>query len=255
MFHFTKKIPVTKSQKKSVLHSKLSDESRRYQLFFALCCAASLLLVGSLPSIGDWLRDSQTFRTSGSPVITNTAAARVQTVAADSRADVDAYPTDEELPMLEFSDWIKHADPIVGFEIAVPLNWQRQLVVDDVNAEVYDGYAVTYQSPQTSDSDVFSDYIMVEMLADENAGFVTDGSWRVPILIDGRSATWERVVLDDHAFGGDSLDLVAYQLLREEPGFSMGIYVVGEAKEEERLREIFTIVIDSFAFPEFGRGV
>jgi len=255
MFHFTKKIPAAKDQKKSVQRSKSSNESRHYQLFFVLCCAASLLLVGALPSIGDWLRDSRTLRASASSVTTGTEAARAQTVAADSAANVDEYPIDEELPMLEFSDWIKHTDPIVRFKLAVPLDWQRQLVVDDVNAEKYDGYAVTYQSPQTSDSDVFSDYIMVEMLADENAGFETDGSWRVPILIDGRSASWERVVLDDHAFGSDSLDLVAYQLLREEPGYSLGIYVVGEIKEEERLREIFTIVIDSFSFPEFSRGV
>ena len=254
MFQFTENTSTTKRPKKPEQCFSLGSESRRYQFFFVLCLAASLLLLGALPTIGEWLRDSQT---SDSLVKVNADTAAKETAFAESLAGGEIYAGVEELPLLEFTDWIKHTDPIVTFELAVPLTWQRQLVVDqdELAAQNYTGYAVTYQSPLTSDDDVFSDYIMIEMLAEDKAGFVTDGSWQAPILIDGRSATWERVALDDHDVGGDSLDLVAYQLLREEPGFSLGIYVVGETKEEERLREIFTIVIDSFAFPVFGKGV
>jgi len=259
MFPSTNKVTCSKRPDQAVQGSRRSSGTRGYQIFFSLCCALGLLLLGALPTVGDWLRESRSSGSSSIAVADSDGVERsaAGTAVADDSADNKMSASAAELPNLEFADWFKHTDPIVAFKLAVPLTWQRQLVDDekDLSAEDYTGYAVTYQSPQTSDSDVFSDYIMVELLADDSAGFDTDGSWRVPILIDGRSATWERVALEDHAVAGDSLDLVAYQLLREEPGYSLGIYVVGELKEEARLREIFTIVIDSFAFPEFIHGV
>jgi len=259
MFSSTNKATCAKRSDQAAQSPRCSTETRGYQIFFSLCCALGLLFLGSLPTVGDWLRESRSSGSTSMAVADNDRVERsaAGTAGTDNSADKKTSSSAAELPNLEFADWFKHTDPIVAFKLAVPLTWQRQLVVDenDLSVQDYTGYAVTYQSPPTSDSDVFSDYIMVELLADDSAGFATDGSWRVPILVDGRSATWERVALENHAVDGDSLDLVAYQLLREEPGYSLGIYVVGELKEEARLREIFTIVIDSFAFPETIHGV
>jgi len=168
-------------------------------------------------------------------------------------ADTTQYSSVPELPVPVLNDWLGYADPVSGFTGKVPAGWARK-VLSETSASIDwldgDGHAVTFQSPMTSAEDRFSDYIMVELLpATPAEGFIADSPETHAVDIDGREALQERIVLKDFAVEGSTIDLVAYQLLSEELGYSLGVYVVGELREDEQLAEIFRIFRQHFGFP------
>ncbi len=156
------------------------------------------------------------------------------------------------LPVMAQSDWGDFIDPVSGFKARVPTGW-TVLVMGDAHADNWydsEGHAITFQSPPSSDTDIYSDYIMVEFLPSAPAAaFISDDSEQIPVSIDGRSTVRERIVLRDFPVESASIDLVAYQLLTAELGYSMGLYVVGELREDQGLAEIFSIFRENFVFP------
>ena len=157
------------------------------------------------------------------------------------------------LPVLAQSDWGEYIDPVSGFQAQAPAGWSVSVLGTGAEVDNWfdsEGHAVTFQSPASSSRDTYSDYIMVELLPFEPAaGFIVDSADRTEVSIDGRTAFRERIVLRDFPVDNTVIDLVAYQLVTEELGYSMGLYVVGELREDIRLKEIFSTFLQHFVYP------
>lgn len=150
------------------------------------------------------------------------------------------------LPELGADDLTSYVDPVAGFSGRVPVGWS-QVVLSKPHE---DGYAVSFESPASNPEDVFADYLMVEFLEGASPeGFLATPADREEVTIDGRSAYRERILLDDFDVGGDTIDLVVYQLTWLEIGYSLGLYAVGEQREQERLEQVFNAFVQSFVFP------
>lgn len=169
--------------------------------------------------------------------------------------DAGMVAFESRLPKQNASSWRDYVDAHTGFTSKFPENWVRTVLSDSASQGAWmdgGGHAITFQSPPTSEDDPFSDYIMVEMLPSAPAGgFIaeTGESERLPVEVDGRRAHRERIVLRDFSVDDAAIDLVAYQVVTEELGYSMGLYVVGELREDARLAEIMTIFMQHFVFP------
>ena len=157
------------------------------------------------------------------------------------------------LPILAFKDWGEYIDPVSGFKAHAPDGWTVSVLGEGAEVDNWfdsDGHAVTFQSPASSLDDTYSDYIMVELLPFEPAaGFISRSSERTEVTIDGRTAFRERIVMRDFPLEDTQIDLVAYQLVTAELGYSMGLYVVGELREDRRLKEIFSTFMQHFVYP------
>lgn len=175
----------------------------------------------------------------------------------ESADGMDALSLQPTLPTMTRSDWGGYVDPVSGFNARAPVGWSVSTLGEASETSFKsnswfdsEGYAVTFQSPASSSDDNYSDYIMVELLPfAPAAGFISENGERIEVTIDGRSAYRERIVMLDFPVEDSTIDLVAYQLITEELGYSMGLYVVGELREDIRLQEIFTTFMQHFVFP------
>ena len=116
------------------------------------------------------------------------------------------------LPVLTRADWGNYIDPVSGFRARVPAGWTALVLGEARPGNWYEseGHAITFQSPASSDSDTYSDYIMVEFLPSaSSAGFIADSAEKYPVTIDGRTTVRERVVMYDFPVENTSIDLVA----------------------------------------------
>lgn len=150
-------------------------------------------------------------------------------------------------------DSIRHyEDNVYEFSMAVPSNWKAIQANDvDDGGELNSGYSIGFTSPRFSEEDPYSEYVMVELLPGiETGAFETDGSSRQVITIDGAPAIRDRLFIPADPDATDSVELVVYQAQIIEPGFTIGIYAVGEISEADWLKDAFEIVLRTITIPK-----
>ena len=140
-----------------------------------------------------------------------------------------------------------------GFTIAIPSGWQRIVSAEtDEQLEVLEpGYAVGFESPSQGGKDKFADYILIEILPGADSGsFVTDGSNRSDLLIDGKSAWVDKLDVDGEAAGLDGVALTVYQAEITGLGYTVGLYAIGEADRTELMSAAFEVMVRTLQFTE-----
>lgn len=146
-----------------------------------------------------------------------------------------------------------YVDRDYGFEIAVPESWTHVFAAeDDSDANALEpGYAIAFESAQSHETDVFADYLMVEILPGAATGaFDSDGTNTAVFTVDGRVAVTDRVNLDGFDINGNKIDLVVFQAEIVELGFTVGIYAIGERREAAVLEDAFYLALQSLKVPE-----
>ncbi len=169
---------------------------------------------------------------------------------ATDRAAV-ANPLDE-------SSWVEllleiepYKDLDYGFTVAIPSGWQRIVSAEtDEQLEVLEpGYAVGFESPSQGGKDDFADYILIEILPGADSGsFVTDGSNRSDVFIDGKPAWVDKLDVDGDAAGLDGVELTVYQAEITGLGYTVGLYAIGEADRTELMSAAFEVMVRTLQF-------
>ena len=159
---------------------------------------------------------------------------------------------------LEITNLKHYADPLYGFDAAIPASWQR-IVIDEVVADSGEGaamsldtgYAVGFESLRTGEDDRYADYLMIEVLPGRGSGaFESTGKERESITIDGRPATRDRVWLDAVDMDEGSLALVVYQASLTGLGYQIDLYAIGEQHESKPLGQAFDALLETFRLRE-----
>lgn len=149
---------------------------------------------------------------------------------------------------------VPYVDEDYGFTLAIPQHWSRVYAAEDeADADALEpGYAVGFESPRSSESDHFADYLMVEVLPGTQTGaFESDGNEQTVHIVDGRVAVTDTIYLDDFPVGGGtSLDLVVYQAEIIELGFTVTLFAIGEAHEAEVLGDAFELALKTLTVPD-----
>lgn len=162
--------------------------------------------------------------------------------------DLPFGPTVEILT--DFDSWY---DPDLGFSLAIPADW-KPIVADETDTqldELEPGYAIGFESPLRHADDHFADYIMVEILPGIQSGeFVTDGSHRRPVMIDGVKGWRDELFLQDHSGDGHGLELIIRQASVRQLGYTVGLYAVAEPDQETLIDDIFEIMLRTFRLPD-----
>ena len=163
-----------------------------------------------------------------------------------------------------------YVDPDFGFSVAVPAGWRAVVAAEsEAQAAMHEpGYAVGFESPRERATDVFSDYLMIEILPDDESGlFETDGSRRRAVTIDGRSAWRDELVLPASVLGpiavpsgegavsvgerarrqaGGASDLIVRQASLAGLGYTIGFYAIGERSREALMGDAFETMLRTF---------
>jgi len=140
-------------------------------------------------------------------------------------------------------EMITYEDPSSGFTARVPAGWQRRSWTEP--GEI--GFTVSFESPPSDSSDVFADYLMVDIQPDRiSAVFEQAPDQRVPIHLDGKELFAERITLDRYPVKDATLDLVVWQLRIEHAEHTIAVHAVGEKHEDARLERIITDFVYSF---------
>ena len=142
-------------------------------------------------------------------------------------------------------------DENYGFSVAVPAGWQKIIAMDI--PEDYDvlepGYAIGFEAPLEGGGDMFTDYIMIEIMPGNDSGaFDTDGSNRVEVSIDGRPAWIDTLSVNAASLGLSDIELTVYQAQISGLGFTVGLYAIGEPDREELMSEAFELLVRTFVF-------
>ncbi|NND90721.1 MAG: hypothetical protein HKN42_07630 [Granulosicoccus sp.] len=162
-----------------------------------------------------------------------------------------------------------YEDPDYGFSVAIPTGWRKivtaeperdpqsaRAVIDDtqegaaasMSLELLEpGYAVGFESVQQNRDDRFADYILIEILPGNASGlFYSDGLQRQPVTIDGRSAWYDRLEVDEASSGLTDVDLVIYQAEFSGLGYTVGLYAIGEPEREAIMSTAFGVMLSTF---------
>jgi len=159
---------------------------------------------------------------------------------------LEITPSDDPL-----SEIMSYDDENYGFSIAVPLGWQKIIAADipEDYDELEPGYAVGFEAPLEGGGDMFTDYIMIEILPGNDSGvFDTDGSNRVEVFIDGRPAWIDTLSVNAASLGLSDIELTVYQAQISGLGFTVGLYAIGEPDREELMSEAFELLVRTFEF-------
>jgi len=166
------------------------------------------------------------------------------TVVLINDTDVDTYQS------LIFVDY---DDEDFGFSMVVPKHWEQLPPLDIPEYEQLNerGYSVMFESPLQSATDVYSDYIMVEVLPGNDTGaFVSDGEHRALVTVDGQTAVEDKIYLTDFPIGENELDLAIRQAEIAQLGYTVGLYAVGTKDNARMLEEAFRALLYSFKLPK-----
>jgi len=132
--------------------------------------------------------------------------------------------------------FVDYDDKDFGFSMVVPKNWEQLPPLDIPEYELLDerGYSVMFESPLQNLSDVYSDYIMVEVLpGNETGAFISDGKHRALVSVDGQTAVEDKIFLPDFPVGEIELDLS-----------------IRQADNARMLEEAFQALLYSFKLPK-----
>jgi len=152
-----------------------------------------------------------------------------------------------ELPL----DIEPYEDLDYGFSVAIPAGWRKIISAEsesDVNS-LEPGYAVGFESPSQGGYDAFADYILIEIMPGSDSGsFITDGSNRSAVFIDGKPAWVDQIDVDGGDAGLDDMDLTVYQAVITGLGYTVGIYAIGEANRKELMSAAFQVMVRTLSF-------
>lgn len=138
---------------------------------------------------------------------------------------------------------IVYEDPHSGFSARIPAGWRSQSLTEP--GEI--GFTVSFESPPSDSTDVFADYLMVEIQPDSiPASFDRKPDERVAVFALGKDAYVERITLDDYPVKDTRLDLVVWQLFVENAEHTIAAHAVGEKHEDARLERILIDFAYSF---------
>jgi hypothetical protein len=153
-------------------------------------------------------------------------------------------------------DWISdieaYHDKDFGFRMAVPAGWQAIDMSIDYESE-QDGLAIAhsvgFEAPRESDTDVFADYVMIEIFPGSRSGkFETDGTRAKHVMINGVSGIRESLAVDQHRIGESTFDLVVHQAEIRDTGYTVGFYAIGEPRNRQLIDDAFELLIRTFTF-------
>jgi len=166
-----------------------------------------------------------------------------QRMLARHVASVSVGVDGPQLPRLE---WVNHTDPAGGFDARVPRFWQRIHRVTPGDP----GVTISFESPPSGPEDRFADYLMIDIQPGNRVTILEERATEiVPMRINGRTVLRERIVLSQHPVADTYIDLVAWQLTWRHTGYSVGIYAIGEQREEARIERLLIEFADSFSLP------
>lgn len=159
---------------------------------------------------------------------------------------IQSFPSQDKTPYLASPSTISYLDPDTGFEANIPESWMRisHTSVDDI------GFTVSFESPASDPTDVFADYLMIDIQpARIEPVFAESPERRIAFNINSVDVLREQIVLEDYPVADTVLDLVVWQLILNEDLHSVGIYVVGEKSESEMLERVLLDFAFSFELP------
>jgi len=177
-------------------------------------------------------------------------AATLSTVDDRVLADITDSPFGPTVEVLtDLDSWF---DPDLGFSLAIPAGWKPIVVAetDTQRDELEPGYSIGFESPPSHTDDHFADYIMIEILPGIQTGeFVTDGSRRRSVVIDGVQGWRDELNLLDHTSEGHGLELTIRQANIRRLGYTVGLYAVAELDQEMLINDVFEIMLRTFRLP------
>ena len=145
-----------------------------------------------------------------------------------------------------------YRDVDFDFHLDVPAGWTPTVAFPDEDGIDYGlviPHTVSFEAPRENEADVFSDYVMVEIIPGSHSGqFITDGSRAIEVMIDGLSGKRESLAIDEHVIEGETLDLIVHQAEIRATGYSVGFFAIGEPKNRQLLDDAFELMIRSFQF-------
>jgi len=141
------------------------------------------------------------------------------------------------------------ADVPSGVSLGYPAGWVP-MPLPDLSSDaqwIEPGFTIGFESPRTSEDDIFADYLLVEILPGRQSGqFITDGSQRMSADIAGRLAWRDRLNLNEHPVDGGTVDLSIRQAGFSGLGYTVGLYVIGEQSESAYLDDVFEVLLQTF---------
>lgn len=149
--------------------------------------------------------------------------------------------------------FVDYNDVEFGFSMAVPKHWNQLPPLEIPEYELLNerGYSVMFESPMENPSDVYSDYIMVEVLPGiETGAFISDGEHRALVTVDGQTAVEDKILLTEFPVGDMELDLTIRQAEIAQLGYTVGLYAVGTKDNARMLEEAFQALLHSFKLPK-----
>lgn len=156
-----------------------------------------------------------------------------------------------------------YRDPEIAFDMAIPAGWTAIVGVGESAEAPADGTSdagsrallaiaetgrvVGFEAPRDGADDAFADYVMVEILPGRDSGqFLTDGSRRRAVRIDGHPAYRDGLRIEGHEVDGVSLDLIVHQAELRGVGWTIGFYAIGEPSRARLVEDAFELMIGTF---------
>lgn len=152
------------------------------------------------------------------------------------------------------TDLERYEDADYGFTMSIPAGWSRIVAadiesedMDDVIALLEPGFAVGFESPRSSGTDRFADYILLEILPGSETGLFESTPENLRHLEIGEiELEYERLTIDPATDDNIDVELVIFQRGVQAFGYTLGFYAIGEPANEQTLFDAFRIMLISF---------
>jgi len=148
--------------------------------------------------------------------------------------------------------FVDYYDEDFGFSMVVPQGWTKVITDEPSGGDsaLEPGYSVVFESGRENEHDHYADYVMVEVLPGiETGAFETSGEHRELIIIDGREAVQDKLILRNIAFEDTISDLTVWQAEIAQLGYTVGLYAVGTSNNARMLEDAFRAMVFSFQLP------
>lgn len=141
-----------------------------------------------------------------------------------------------------------YTDPEFGFQMAVPVGWQRIVLAEDTTALVPElGYSVGFETDREAVDDRFADYILIEILPGADSGlFDSTADQRYSLIVDDQLVYYDKLYVDRERDQLSDVDLVIYQRELRGLGYTIDFFAIGEPANETMLFDAFQIMLRTF---------